>query len=303
MLTEHTMGMTSQVRALTKPDAQHVSRAATMLKPYQDEKLEIYNQHHKEMANVFHRAREARGNLQDEYDRRSQSILDRLAAMRSKTDKDVRRHIDRLKEYSNEFDNLIAKGKTEWCTCFEKSQTEIGDRISALNENMVEVTISIQKEHEDCEVHTESETGPVLEQLKLHRDVLDQHEKERQNNHADFCAKLEEHFSKLEAKLRQETYVRKKQYKDSNAKVKSRYASLNDKLKCHDKFAQQSLDDLRDRVRLEKSNCSESHETVVHNMMNFMEEFEKNTSETHQKQLATQKHLERLRSKLREEDR
>merc|ERR1719282_391650 len=134
------------------------------------------------MSQVFHLAREARGKLQDEYDQRSQSILDRLAAMRSKTDKDVRRHIDRLKEYSAEFDNDIAKGKKEWCSFFDKIQTEIGERISALNENISEVNNSIQKEHEECEVHTESETGPVLEQLKLHREALDQHEKERKDN-------------------------------------------------------------------------------------------------------------------------
>ncbi|CAL1126992.1 unnamed protein product [Cladocopium goreaui] len=107
-------GNSTGVVPLTKSEVIRVTSAEAQLEPFQDEKLEIYCREHDDIAASFQEAREGRGVLAKLYDQRNKEILDRLVAMRSKSDKEAKMNLDQLKDFCKEFVDTVAERKKAW---------------------------------------------------------------------------------------------------------------------------------------------------------------------------------------------
>eukprot|EP00438_Fugacium_kawagutii_P035411 Skav222077 [mRNA] locus=scaffold4586:77369:79461:- [translate_table: standard] len=55
-----------------------------------------------------------RGVLAKLYDQRNKEILDRLVAMRAKSDKEAKMNLDQLKDFCKEFVDTVAERKKAW---------------------------------------------------------------------------------------------------------------------------------------------------------------------------------------------
>jgi len=99
---------------ITKPEVQGMAQREAKIQPYQDDKLEMYQKNHKDMDNIFQKAREVRAHLQDGSDARNKEVLDKLQNIRARVDNCTRQHHNRLREFSSQFDKNLADGKRHW---------------------------------------------------------------------------------------------------------------------------------------------------------------------------------------------
>jgi len=264
----------ADIQALTKPETLRLGRAEAKLKPFQDEKLDIYNGHIDDMSMVFEQARHCRGGLQDLYAERNKEVLDTLAGIRARTDREARRQLDKLKDFAAEFDSGVSKGRKGWRAQLAADQNATNTRCTAIDNDVDGHLQAIQTEREECLAFTQAEYGPILDKLREHRGFLERQIAEREVHHEEFCTTLQDQFGKLRKRLGREALARQKQCDASKADAEKSYADLSQKLKQHDSAMKRRLDDLKAKIEKERNGRINHHETKVRKMMQFMEDFE-----------------------------
>jgi len=287
------------VEPLTKSEARQLWRAEAALGAYEDEKLEIYKKQLGSMADVFDRAREARGQVQNEYDARNQQVLDTLREMRSRIDTVTRAHQARLKEFSGDCDKRIGDRKECWQARLTADINSVKDRHKAISAEFTVLDSGIQKEIKDCEEHTTSETGPIEQKIMQHKQFLESQVAERKQQHEDFCASLKEQFDALRATLKAEGEARRRRCEESQSSVHRHYEELNVVQKRHDASIRERLRQVRAEVGEEGADRTSAQDKVVTVLVDFMEQLEGNINESQRRQEATHTHLSGMKTAIR----
>lgn len=290
-----------KVLALTKPESKRIAHAEDSLRPFEDQKMAIYQQQLEEMSLAFAKSREVRSGLSEEYDNRNKQVMDKLQFMKARTDKEARQHLDMLKAFSDEFDETASAAKKKWRQQFildqaahETSSTALGDVITNLN-------AAIAQEHEDCIAHASAETGPIIEALERHRSYLAQQIAEREAQNFTFESTLREQFARLRRRRAEEILARKEQYAAGSAEAAKRFQLLSEHLQSQEEVAAREIEKLRQLLAHERKETLASEELIVGNMMNFMAEFEANNAETNARQETLKAHLLSMKATLRED--
>lgn len=290
-----------KVIALTKHEARRVAEAEDQLRPFEDEKMAIYRQQMGDMSYAFAKSREVRSALSEEYDNRNKQVMEKLAVIRARTDREAKQHLDRLKAFSNEFDEAAVAGKKQWRQQFAADKTTLQCRFDAIGENLISLDSSIKQEHEDCIAHASAETGPILEALARHQEYLAQQVAERHAQNELFETTLREQFARLRRRRAEESLARKAQCDTGYEEAIARYRRLDALLQAQDVAARNQMDRLRATLAREQQDRTASEELVVGNMMRFMGEFEKNAAESSARQEMTKAHLLGMKATLRDD--
>eukprot|EP00930_Biecheleria_cincta_P024204 TRINITY_DN17351_c0_g1_i1.p1 TRINITY_DN17351_c0_g1~~TRINITY_DN17351_c0_g1_i1.p1 ORF type:complete len:308 (+),score=92.74 TRINITY_DN17351_c0_g1_i1:79-1002(+) len=291
-----------EIQPLTKPEAIRVMAAEDALRPFQDEKLEIYTREHDDMAVAFDEAREGRGVLAKLYDQRNKEVLDRLLAMRAKTDREAKKHLDRLKAYSKEFESSVAEKKRGWKQKFVADRNEITLRSTNMGETITGLDADLLKEHEDCLAHAAAETEPLLEALARHRVFLKKQVNARWEENDRFEADTKQRFTSLRKRLSDEEEARRTQGDDLRHAADGRFRALDAWMENKEPQLKKRLEEVRQRMKTEHDGRAQDQETTISNMMRFMAEFEQSISEAGKRQEKTKAHLLAMKAMLREEN-
>mmetsp|Transcript_62101 Transcript_62101/g.116138 ORF Transcript_62101/g.116138 Transcript_62101/m.116138 type:complete len:310 (+) Transcript_62101:35-964(+) len=290
------------VAPLTKNDVIRITAAEAELAPFQDEKLEIYCREHDDIAASFAEAREGRGVLAKLYDQRNKEILDRLVAMRAKSDKEAKLNLDQLKDFCKEFVDTVAERKRSWKQKFADDKNELTTRSTKMGETITALDAAIVQEHEDCLAHAAAETEPLLAALQKHNNFLAEQVAERGEEHDRFMADMQSRFQSLRRRLSEEKEVRREKGHDMRQRAEERFSSLDARVKQKEPEVHKHLEEVRARMSMELQMRSSSQESMVQDMMRFMAHFEKSISESGQRQEKTKAHLQAMKAKLREEE-
>lgn len=275
--------------------------AEDALRPFQDEKLEVYSREHDEMGQAFEDAREGRGVLVKLYDQRNKEVLDRLLAMRAKTDREAKKHLDRMKAYSKEFENSMAEKKRGWKQKFVADRNEIALRSTNIGETITGLDADIVKEHEDCLAHATAETEPLLEALARHRVFLNKQVNARGEENDRFEADTKQRFTSLRKRLSDEEEARRIRGDELRQEADVRYRELDAWIESKEPQVKRRLEEIRQRMKTERDERAQDQETTISNMMCFMAEFERSISEAGIRQEKTKAHLLAMKAMLREE--
>lgn len=276
--------------------------AEDALRAFQDEKLEIYTREHDDMAVAFDEAREGRGVLAKLYDQRNKEVLDRLLAMRAKTDREAKKHLDRLKAYSKEFDSSVSEKKRGWKQKFVADRNEITLRSTNMGETITGLDADIVKEHEDCLAHAAAETEPLLEALGRHRIFLNKQVNARGEENDRFEADTKQRFTSLRKRLADEEEARRIRGDDLRQEADVRFRELDAWIESKEPQVKRRLEEIRQRMKTERDERAQDQETTISNMMGFMAEFERSISEAGIRQEKTKAHLLAMKAMLREEN-
>lgn len=295
-------GKAAGVVPLTKSETIRVTSAEAQLQPFQDEKLEIYCREHDDIAASFQEAREGRGVLAKLYDQRNKEILDRLVAMRTKSDKEAKLNLDQLKDFCKEFVDTVAERKKAWKQKFGDDSREITSRSSRMGETITSLDEAIVQEHEDCLAHAAAETEPLHAALKQHNEFLDAQVAERAEEHDRFMNDMQTRFHYLRKRLAEEKEVRRERGHDMRQRAEERFSALEAKVKQKEPEVHRCLEEVRVRLADELDMRSTSQESIVQDMMRFMQHFETSISMSGQRQEKTKAHLQAMKRKLREEE-
>jgi len=270
-------------KGLTKPEARRLREVEASLQPYQDQKIDAYSKQCDEMSAVFEKARDVRRKLQAEYEARTRRVRAELSEMVAKTDAESRRHHDRLKRFSKDFEAGVEEAKTGWRQTARSGVKQVNQRGAALGIEADRLDEVLQKERDDCRAHTESETGPILEKLRQHREFLDKQSADREQSHVEFRANLEDHFGQLTERMEIESETRERECSDSRAELEKQFGELNEVQNKKDAAARQSLAELKTSLDMEGTERAESQATIVKSASDFMEQFEKSIAENQAK--------------------
>ncbi|CAE7265487.1 unnamed protein product [Symbiodinium pilosum] len=210
---------------LTKNEVIHITSAEAELVPFQDEKLEIYCREHDDIAASFTEAREGRGVLAKLYDQRNKEILDRLVAMRAKSDKEAKVNLDQLKDFCKEFVDTVAERKRTWKQKFADDKNELTTRSTKMGETITALDEAIVQEHEDCLAHAAAETEPLLAALRKHNDFLAEQVAERSEEHDRFMGDMHSRFSSLRRRLAEEREARRERGHEMRQRAEDRFSS------------------------------------------------------------------------------
>lgn len=290
------------IQPLTKLDAIRVMEREDALRPLQDEKLEIYTQEHDDMAVAFDEAREGRGVLAKLYAQRNKEIHDRLLAMRAKTDREAKEHLDTLQAYSNEFESSVAEKKRGWKQKFVADRKEITVRSTNMGETITGLDADIVKEHEDCLAHAAAETEPLLEALARHNLFLKKQVSARGEENDRFEADAKQRFTSLRKRLSDEEEARRTQGDDLRHGADVRFRALDGWMEGKEPQLKKRLKEVRQRMKTERDARASDQETTISDMMRFMAEFEQSISEAGKRQEQTKAHLLAMKAMLREEN-
>lgn len=290
-----------KVRALIKHESRRIADAEDLLRPFEDEKMAIYQQQLGDMSYAFTKSREVRSFFAEEYDSRNKQVMDKLALMRARTDKEGRRHLDRLKAFSNEFDEAATAAKKNWRLQFASDEAALSGRCTASGEEITSLDAEIKQEHEDCIAHASAETGPILEALARHGGYLTQQVAERDAQNEQFEATLREQFGRLRRRRAEESLARRAQYEAGCEEAAMRYRKLDEQLQSQDLVSRRQLEQLQAQLAGEQHERTSSEELVVSNMMRFMSEFERNNAENNARQETTKAHLLGMKATLRKD--
>eukprot|EP00434_Breviolum_minutum_P019574 symbB.v1.2.017268.t1/scaffold1347.1/size123984/5 len=314
-------GKAAGVVPLTKAETIRVTSAESQLQPFQDEKLEIYCREHDDIAASFQEARDGRGVLAKLYDQRNKEILDRLVAMRTKSDKEAKLNLDQLKDFCKEFVDTVAERKKAWKQKFGDDSREITSRSSRMGETITSLDEAIVQEHEDCLAHAAAETEPLHAALKRHNEFLDTQVAERAEENDRFMNDMQTRFHYLRKRLAEEKEagqdkkphsqcryhlkrpeVRRERGHDMRQRAEERFSALEAKVKQKEPEVHRCLEEVRVRLADELDMRSTSQESIVQDMMRFMQHFETSISKSGQRQEKTKAHLQAMKRKLREEE-
>lgn len=295
-------GKAAGVVPLTKAETIRVTSAEAQLQPFQDEKLEIYCREHDDIAASFQEARDGRGVLAKLYDQRNKEILDRLVAMRTKSDKEAKLNLDQLKDFCKEFVDTVAERKKAWKQKFGDDSREITSRSSRMGETITSLDEAIVQEHEDCLAHAAAETEPLHAALKRHNEFLDTQVAERAEENDRFMNDMQTRFHYLRKRLAEEKEVRRERGHDMRQRAEERFSALEAKVKQKEPEVHRCLEEVRVRLADELDMRSTSQESIVQDMMRFMQHFETSISKSGQRQEKTKAHLQAMKRKLREEE-
>ncbi|CAJ1330694.1 unnamed protein product [Effrenium voratum] len=287
---------------LTKTEVIRVTAAEAQLQPFQDEKLEIYCREHDDIAASFQEAREGRGVLAKLYDQRNKEILDRLVAMRAKSDKEAKQNLDQLKDFCKEFVDTVAERKKAWRHKFADDSKEITTRSTRMGETITSLDEAIVQEHEDCLAHAAAETEPLNAALKQHNDFLERQVAERGEEHDRFMADMQSRFQAIRKRLAEEKEARRSRGHDMRERAEERFDAVERQVRQKEPQVRQGLEEVRQRLADELEMKSSSQESMVQDMMRFMAHFEQSISESGQRQEKTKAHLQAMKAKLREEE-
>mmetsp|Transcript_6541 Transcript_6541/g.17692 ORF Transcript_6541/g.17692 Transcript_6541/m.17692 type:complete len:289 (-) Transcript_6541:56-922(-) len=268
-------------------------------RPGQDEKLAIYRKHHGLMDSAFDRGREFRKSVQNEYDDRNGEIVEKLDAIKQRTDGEVQRQQDRMNEFSSEFDESLLRRRREWDGKLTAERGEVSRQSESIAENIGGFEKLIAEEREACLADTASETEPLLEALRQHKERLQQQAVGREDRHAEFRKALSSEFGRLRKRLDQEAATRKKQCEETSCEVKRRYADLSKRLCQQDDKARERLLDLRVRLESEQTKRRTVHRSVVESFTAFVADLEKHVAEGQRMMEAMRGTLVSMQSKLR----
>lgn len=279
---------------------------ATLMAPLaaealRDERLDVYSRQMGDMFAVFEKSKGARGALQEEYDRRNQEVLDKLAAVREWTEQQAKQQLDRTRAFSTEFSDGVTRGARDWRAHLTKEHGEVTGVCEPLSEEMAALDAAIQQEHEDCVAHMDEENASILEQLRELREALTQQAGDREREHAEFSADIDQHFGRLRHRLHEEADVRKKQCTATLSQARVRYTRLEERVQRHGSSMEASLEDLRRQLANEQAERVAAQEKISKNLAGFMVELEKNIAATRMKQQVMATHLLGMKAKVREE--
>eukprot|EP00933_Yihiella_yeosuensis_P010651 TRINITY_DN11740_c0_g1_i1.p1 TRINITY_DN11740_c0_g1~~TRINITY_DN11740_c0_g1_i1.p1 ORF type:complete len:319 (-),score=91.32 TRINITY_DN11740_c0_g1_i1:115-1071(-) len=290
-----------KIKALTKPEVMRVVAAEAALRPYQDEKMEIYHGTLDKMADSFAQARQGRGALAAEYERRNKEVLDRLVAMRTKTDREAKARLDSLKAFSIEFDQSANALRKAWKKRFAAEKVALVERNVAIGDTITELNGQIAEERKACYEHSEKQTGPIIEELKEHDEYLKNQIFARGEEYERFMVDMKERFAKLRRRLDEEKEVREQQCTEIRAKSAEHYTKLDAKISQKVPELKIQLDAIKERMGVELNERAEAQELIVKNMMQFMGEFETSIAKATERQEETKAHLMAMKATLREE--
>ncbi|CAE7575834.1 hypothetical protein AK812_SmicGene9619 [Symbiodinium microadriaticum] len=290
------------IPALTKNEVIQITAAEAELSPFQDEKLEIYCREHDDIAASFAAAREGRGVLAKLYDQRNKEILDRLVAMRAKSDREAKLNLDQLKDFCKEFVDTVAERKRAWKQNFADDKSELTTRSTKMGETITTLDAAIVQEHEDCLAHAAAETEPLLAALSKHKEFLAEQVAERSEEHDRFMGDMQSRFHSLRRRLAEEREARRHKGHEMRQRAEDRFSSLDSRIKQKEPEVLRHLEDVRARMSMELQMRSTSQESMVQDMMRFMAHFEKSISESGERQEKTKAHLHAMKMKLREEE-
>lgn len=291
----------SDVRALTKQDVLDIAVADKSLKPYQDEKLDIYHREQDDMSAAFVEAREGRGVLAKLYDQRNSEILNRLSGMMKKTDRSAKKQLDRLKAFEAEMEQTTKSKKKSWKQKFTNDKTDISARSTGVSDTITELDAAIVKEHEDCLVLAAESTEPLLNALAKHRQFLRVQVHDRDVENKRFAAEMAQRFAKLKSRLAEEEENRRTSIVEIHKKAKERICTLEKRVKEHLPEVQKSLKACRQRLEEERTMHSSAQEGLVADMTRFMEDFEESVLEGSKSQEKTKAQLVKMKEMLRRE--
>lgn len=286
------------VEALTKPMAQRVMQGQQQLKAYQDEKLDIYHGQHDAMAFVFEDARSKRSGMQDEYDRRQQLVIDRLADMKAHTNLHTRKHLDGLKDFSRQFEETVAHEKRLWRQNLSTELAEVAKRIKVIEVDASRLDEAIKQEEQDCLSHTAAETGPINSRLAEHDAFLKVQVDERVTQHKAFSSTLEAEFKRLRRRLKNEADGREKQYASSTERLEKEYTIILEEQKKKDVLAVKRLEEIKASIEAEGVDRDDSRAVVIANMEDFMGHVDRNIAEGLGRQKATQTRLLNMKNSI-----
>jgi len=292
-----TQSPAGEVAALTKPHARKVWTAQAKLGAYQDEKLDIYKEQLGHMAGVFENAREVRNRLQDEYDSRNQFIVDTLAEMRNNTDARCRVHQERLKEFSNKFDEEVTQGKKGLRAQLVADLTAAGRRHAAVQAELVKLNDAIQQEIKDCQEHTAAETGPIAAKLQEYSEDLDRQVAERHRHQDEYCVALKEHAAAIRLKLRAEAKAREEQIVNTQKQLEKQYKDMDSVREREAVSLKERFEDWHKRFEEQKVDRASAQASVVKDMVHYMEQFEKAVADMKAYQDKTSSSLQTMKTK------
>jgi len=283
------------VHAFMKPEVVQNSLAQGKLKPFQDEKRDIYQKHMDIAADVFERARQVRAQMTTQYEARTKLIHDRLNDINKRNDAATQELNNTLKAFSNTFDEGLASRKEAWKAELKVGTQNLWKNVAANTEEETRLDGLIKAEHEACKEHTQKGIGPILEKLQEHRESLAKSIAERESKHKEFVDGLALGVQKLKKTLSEESRVRNQECTDSHARTKVAYAELKEKQRQQTEATRLRLQDFKNLVDLEERDTKNSNTWVTHEMMQFMEHFELNVRGAMEKQELAKAHLKNLK--------
>eukprot|EP00931_Biecheleriopsis_adriatica_P074734 TRINITY_DN48739_c0_g1_i1.p1 TRINITY_DN48739_c0_g1~~TRINITY_DN48739_c0_g1_i1.p1 ORF type:complete len:331 (-),score=81.63 TRINITY_DN48739_c0_g1_i1:5-952(-) len=286
---------------MTKFDVKSLLASQDTLRPFQDEKLEIYQQEHEDMSIAFDEAREGRGVLSQLYDQRNKEVLDRLVAMRRKTDREQKKQLDRLKDFCKWFEDTTKANRKSWKNKFVADKTDITHRSDNMSDTIFALDGAIEQEHQDCVAHAAAETEPLLEALERHRNFLAEQVAGRDLEYNRFNQQMQTRFSALRSRCAEEEKARREACHGMRERAQSSLRSLEARIAVKEPEIQGSLENIRGRMEEELQTRIEHQTSKVTEMMAFMKDFEESILEAGKRQAAAKAHLMKMRSMLREE--
>jgi len=286
-----TQPKSSASTTLTKPEAQHIRRMEGTLKDYQDEKLGIYKGQIDGMSVCYDKARQKREELQKLYEKRHQDVLKEIIEMRATIDSHTQSLHHALKQFSSDFEQGVADGKSSWRTKFADEQRQIAERNNAIDREEKRLDDTLEEEKQECTRSINEQGGVIRHQISERSGLLQEQIKQRKRGNEEFLDKFQERFGELRAKLTEESESRESRATEERAKAKKRFHTLNEDQRRKDATSRQALIRLKEALEFQQEERKHAQGTIVGNMMTFMEEFEKNIVANQQKLRANQAHM------------
>merc|ERR1719321_1370754 len=206
------------------------------LKQYEDEKLGIYQGQVNELHVVLDKARAKREELQALYEKRHQDVLREISEMRGNVDSHTLSLMTALKQFSADFEQGVAQGKTSWRLQFVDHQREINARHTFIAAEQQRLHNAIEEERQECRQSIEEKGGVIRHQIAERSGLLQEQIKQRKKGNQDFLDKFNERFGELRTKLKEESEARELKCSEERAKAKRKFGDLNEDQKKKDAY-------------------------------------------------------------------
>lgn len=287
------------VEALRKPEAKQLTKSQAELRPFHDEKHEIYKRHNDVAGDVFERAREVRASMASVYEQRNKDIHDRLEGLQNKRDVEAKAILDSLRDFATRFDSNLAGRRKGWKKELKERREALTRRHADADADASRLDGLIRQEHEDCKAHTSAEVGPILEKLQEHRDALAKAAADREAAHQEFRANMEKSLGRLRCRLTEESTARRREHDETLAHARRQYAELSAAQARQGEDLRQRLAAVKAALESEHADASGSAAHVTGELLDFMAHFERSVGEGLEKQELTKTLFKNLKASVR----
>lgn len=280
--------------ALSKQDVQKLRRVEAALQDYQDEKQEIFKDRIEEMHICYDQARRKREELKALYEKRHQDVLRELSDMRVHADHHFRALIEKLKKYSERFEERVAIQTAEFIEACTRQHLELDKRNQVYEQDLFRLDGELAVEREECTTsllkHRDELKKKIGEQgVRLQEMIV-----ERKQGNQDFVERFREKFAEIKQRMAEEAEAREKKMTEERKVVKKRYVELNEDQKRKEVITKEKLEQLRQQLEFQREERTSAQGTIVGNMTEFMGQLEANIADNVAKQREASRHLMKI---------